>query len=170
MNKSKYKCTIIGILTLVSLLMVGCQVNKKDNSSKSNTSQKNNNSTQKLEYKYTEQEINEAKEVVKNYYEALNKGDYEQFNNSLGRYKKDFLNYKKDKFKEEDIKLISINYPSKYLKNEVPSSYRSNYKENPYKAIVLNADVDEKGEKVSLDFILIKEKQDSPWLIHDWGR
>lgn len=170
MDKSKYKFIIIGILTLVPLLIVGCQVNKKDTSLKNNTLPINNNQTKKLNDKYSDQEISEAKEVIKNYYEALNKGDYEQFNNSLGRYKKDFLNYKKDKFKEEDIKLISINYPGKYHKNEVPSSYRSNYKENPYKVIVLNADIDEKGEKVSLDFILIKEKQDSPWLIHDWGR
>lgn len=126
----------------------------------------------------TNKDIDEAKLVVEKHFKAMTEGDLESFQETLSRYWDGWTDksYMKEAFKKPKRHVVkSINYPGKYhAKDEVPSSYVSNYHKEPYKTIIFHvvneiSDGKKAIEKSDRDYILIKETENSPWLIHNWG-
>lgn len=116
----------------------------------------------------SQKDIEEGKRVVETYFQALKIGNVEEINDTLGKYKNGM--YTEDNIKKWTPELISVNYPGKFTNHDIPpSSYKSNYGEDPYKSMNFYVEFKEGTEKQGWDYVLIKETADSPWQIHDWG-
>ncbi|WP_088187041.1 DUF4829 domain-containing protein [Desulfosporosinus sp. FKA] len=118
--------------------------------------------------KVTTEDISEGKQVIKDYVNALKSRDLGNLEKTLGKYKQGI--YNKDNIGSFDLEIETIEYPGKYLNAHIPpSSYKSNYGKDPYKSMCLHVIFKEGTNKKDWDYILIKETEDSPWVIHDWG-
>lgn len=123
---------------------------------------------QAKENQISKNDVTEGTLAVKNYFAALKVNDIDGVNKTLGRYKSGM--YNENNIKGWQPQLISVESPGKYHNdNTPPSSYKSNYGKDPYKFMNLYVEFKEGTQKQGWDYLLIKETEDSPWLIHDWG-
>ncbi len=122
------------------------------------------------EQNITAEDIEEGKQVIKEHIDALNNGDLEALNKTLGKHKQ---GYYKGNMGVPPLVFESIKYPGQYTTANIPpSSYRSNYGQDPYKSMCLHVVFFEDWEGRGMDnwdYILIKETEESPWVIHDYG-
>ncbi|TWH60693.1 uncharacterized protein DUF4829 [Desulfitobacterium sp. LBE] len=126
------------------------------------------------EQNITAEDIEEGKQVIQDYAEALNSGDLETVNKLLGKHMRGL--YHDGNIDSITMKIDSIEYPGRYTTALIPpSSYRSNYGHDPYKSMclyVIFSEFETGDASISMDnwdYILIKETEESPWVIHDWG-
>jgi hypothetical protein len=114
-------------------------------------------------------DIEAAKKVLQNHFEALNKESLDDINKTLGQYQSGRFN--KDNLSKWKPEVVSISYPGKLTNDNIPpKSYKSNYGKVPYKSINFYVVYKENGEQQEMDYILVKEDKEGPWLIHDWGQ
>ncbi|WP_407309924.1 DUF4829 domain-containing protein [Desulfosporosinus sp. SB140] len=117
----------------------------------------------------TQDDINQAKKVVTNFFMALQSGNYDEANKALGRYMKGL--YTADNISKWKPRILSIEYPGRFTNSHIPpESYKANYGRDPYKSMNLYVEFMDETGKQGWDYILIKETKDSPWEIHDWGQ
>ncbi|HHY25489.1 MAG TPA: DUF4829 domain-containing protein [Desulfitobacterium dehalogenans] len=123
------------------------------------------------EQSITAEDIEESKQAIRDHIDALKDGDLETVNKTLGRYMQGL--YNNSNIGNSTLEIESIEYPGQYTTANIPpSSYRSNYGQDPYKSMCLHVIFSkgwEGGGKDNWDYILIKETEESPWVIHDWG-
>ncbi|WP_139905721.1 amidase domain-containing protein [Clostridium thermarum] len=125
----------------------------------------------------TEDEINEGKELVKRYFQSINKKDYDAYRSTLGSYRKMRDNNDIDEFVNNrfQFQLKEIRYPGSFHDMAVPPhSYEKVFNKKPYVWMYLYVLVEKKdptGNSVveELDFILVREEKEGPWLVHDVG-
>lgn len=78
--------------------------------------------------------------------------------------------YSKVHIGNSKLEIDTIEYPGKYLNADIPpSSYKSNYGKDPYKSMCLYVTFKRGTDKKGWDYILIKETEHSPWVIHGYG-
>lgn len=156
---------LIAFLIALSFSVIGCS--KTQNSTENANNSKNTPDIS--EQKLTSEDIDSGKQVVKNYFDALNSENMEELKKTLGKYK--IESFKKENIGNWKPKLDTVEYPGKYTNSNIPpSSYRSNYGKDPYKSMSLHVTFTEGTEKKDWDYILVKETKQSSWVIHDWGR
>lgn len=150
------------ILLILIVALVGC------NQAKENSISNYEADNLRLKNEISQKDIEEGKKLVERYFKALQNKDIVGANETLGRYKSDL--YDESNIGKWIPKLISINYPGKYTNENIPpKSYKANFGETPYKSMTLYVEYELEGEKQGWDYILVKETEGSPWLIHDWG-
>ncbi|WP_019850901.1 hypothetical protein [Desulfitobacterium sp. PCE1] len=129
------------------------------------------NNSSLVEQNITTKDIEESKQVIKDHIDALNNGDLKALNKTIGRYKQEL--YNNGNIGNYTLKIESIEYPGQYTTANIPpSSYRTNYGQDPYKSMCLHVIFSEGWEGRGMDnwdYIPIKETEESPWVIHDWG-
>lgn len=153
----------MAFLLILSFNVIGCSQVQKNS--------ENNNSLPISDQKITAEDINEGKQVIRDHVNALKSGNLEDLNKTLGRYQQGF--YKKVRIGNSTLEIDTMEYPGKYLNAHIPpSSYKYNFGEDPYKSMCLHVTFTEgstgTGEK-DWDYILIKETEQSSWVIHDSG-
>jgi len=120
--------------------------------------------------KITTEDINEGKQVIRDYFDALRSGNLKNLKKMLPKYRQGL--YHKDNL-GTTLEIDTIEYPGKYLNAHIPpSSYKSNYGKDPYKSMCLHVTFIEGSTgtgKKDWDYILIKETEQSSWVIHDFG-
>ncbi|MCO1600863.1 DUF4829 domain-containing protein [Desulfosporosinus nitroreducens] len=152
---------LMAFLLILSFNVIGC-------SQFQNT--ENINSLPVPDQKITTEDINEGKQVIRDYVNALKSRNLEDLNKTLGMYKNGLYNKDNIGNFNSNLEIDTIAYPGKYLKANIPpSSYKSNYGKDPYKSMCLHVTFTEGTNKKDWDYILIKETEQSPWVIHDWG-
>lgn len=119
--------------------------------------------------KLSNSDIYEAKKVLENHFEALENESFEEVNKSLGEYPKE----KFDRNNQLNWKpaVVSISYPGRLTNDNMPpQSYVKKYGKDPYKVISFYVVYKIDGDKQMMDYKLIKENEEGPWLIHEWGQ
>ncbi|GAE88399.1 DUF4829 domain-containing protein [Acetivibrio straminisolvens] len=128
-----------------------------------------------------EADINEAKAVLEKHFKAIMEGDFETYKSTLGAYQDPFVqqDFIEERFsKPNDIELLEISHPGKYIRDTVPQSYFHYFDRKPYKVITFHvvykgamdsAEASYSSNTIDKDYILIKDTSDSEWKIHDWG-
>ncbi len=173
-SKSKYLYPLI--LTALIILVAGSAgCSSEDNSnlpssgqvaSANNLFQASSDVTDSL---VTAGDIDEGIEFVQNYLNAYKEGDMDKLRDLYfpNRYPERTNEYFKSK---KNLTIKRVSYPTVYLKGYVEDTYKSRHKEGLYKGLILFAEYEENGEHTENDFILIKLKPDSKWLLYDMGK
>ncbi|MEA4901922.1 DUF4829 domain-containing protein [Desulfitobacterium sp.] len=154
---------ILFMLLIGSFSVIGCSRFQRNTENINGSSPTTPVPSQKI----TMEDINEGKQVIRDYYNALKSRNLENLNRTLSKYQQGV--YHKDNL-GTTLEIDTIEYPGKYLNANIPpSSYKSNYGKDPYKSMCLHVTFTEGADKKDWDYILIKETEKSSWLIHDWG-
>lgn len=146
---------------------------------KSSSNSENADEIQCINSNISEEDIEEGKKLVKRFYDSINEKDYLSYRSTLGSYRGMDTEIDKSKFMNNNIKfnIKEIGYPGKYHDMvEPPESYEKSFGKKPYGWMyvyaVVNKIQDYEGDtdkEDTIDFILVKEYEDSPWVIHDVG-
>lgn len=151
------------LVIILSINVSGCSNNQKLASDIPTTKVADASDT-----KIIEEDINDGKQVIKNYFSALKTGNLQEVDKTLGKYKQGLFN--KENISKWTPELNTIEYPGKKSNANIPpSSYKSNYGKDPYKSMSFYVTFTEGSEKKGWDYILVKESKESTWVIHDWG-
>lgn len=149
------------MLLIGSFNVIGCS------QFQGNTENVNESSPPVRSQKITTEDINEGKQVIRDYFYAIKNKDLENLNRTLSKFRQGV--YNKDNI-GANLEIDTIQYPGKYLNDLIsPNSYKSNYGKDPYKSMCLHVTFTGDIYRNNWDYILIKETENSPWLIHDWG-
>lgn len=152
---------IVFMLLIGSCNVIGCS------QFQGNTENLNGSSPSVGSRKITSEDINEGKQVIRDYFNAIKNKDLENLNRTLSKSMQGV--YNKDNI-GTNLEINTIQYPGKYLNDLIPpSSYKSNYGKDPYKSMCFHVTFTGDIYRNNWDYILIKETENSPWLIHDWG-
>jgi len=173
MRKNIIVVIIVGLL-LVLLSSCGNTTDKKNSHEKK---------PPKENVPFTNQEINDAKEVVLNYFKATNENDIESYNQCVVRTLKEDKG--EDIYAGANRELKKINLNSNPDRRENISLYNTNGKElvSPENVIVFEVDFDLSFESKEAElnysmppgavenylYILVRDSQKGPWMINGWG-
>jgi hypothetical protein len=173
MRKNVIVVMIVGLL-LVLLSSCGNTADKKNSHVKK---------PPKENVPFTNQEINDAREVVLNYFKATNENDIESYNQCVVRTKK--ADKGKDIYAGANCELKEIRLNSNPDMRENVSLYNTNGKElvSPENVIVFEVDFDLSFESKEAElissmppgavenylFILVRDTQKGSWMINEWG-
>ena len=173
MRKNIIVVIIVGLL-LVLLSSCGNTTDKKNSHEKK---------PPKENVPFTNQEINDAREVVLNYFKATNENDIESYNQCVVRTKK--ADKGKDIYAGANCELKEIRLNSNPDMRENESLYNTNGKElvSPENVIVFEVDFDLSFESKEAEinystspgavenylYILVRDSQKGPWMINGWG-
>ncbi len=173
--KNKYFRPLI--LTALIILLAGsagCSSENNSNLSSSGQDVVENNSLQAssdvTDSLVTAGDIDEGIEVVQDYLNAYQEGDMDKLR--ILHLPKRFSEMRSDYFKsKKNLTVKRVSYPTVYLKDyDTEKEYKNNNEEGFYKSLILFAEYEENGEHTQNDFVLIKLKPDSKWLIYTMGK
>lgn len=150
MNKRIF---LIIVTILLIILSTGCSFHQS-NQTTSNISKK---------------DIEDAKIVVKENLQALADGDANAYEKTLTKNHSD-IGRSESFNKNHNINLLNITYSEKGTVNKgLLKHYEDYFHETPYKTLSLFTEYMDNNEKFELYFYLVKNNDDSPWLIYDSG-